>query len=166
MSIKTEILIGGAIMAKDVAGLREAIIFTRIAFEQGGTWFQPQSADDLTGNLTESKLLRLRGHTVSGEFHELESYLQCHNIHYTTIIDRWHYEFRGGNVHHISVNAHGTAIVEARKMRAIDDLLGFVIRDIRADKPVTAISKLLAGQKSMRQAIPPAVPSLEPLTIV
>jgi hypothetical protein len=176
--IPAEIWIGGKIAATLVPGLCAAISDAGASLAWGDVQFCPADADDLTNALVDSAdgvpLLWLCDDEASwGEFDGLEKFLEEHHILFTRQSEgRYEHEperveFRpGAGKVCLATDRSGEAVVRAAELGDLEGTLTKTLQLVQGGQSKRVASSLRAAIKTLRRALPPAVPPLEPFEIV
>ena len=174
-----QIQIGGKVPQSFALRLCEAVTDEGASTEWGGSRFCPRSVDELLEalvNVAGAQVLQIRDtEATSGEFNDLEEFLQGHDIAYTRQSEgKGEYcpeimEFRpGGEPIKIFTDAEADPIVSVSDVRAATEKLEEGLQSLeREGIPTDNTRKLLDEALSRLLALlPPEVLPLEPFEIV
>ena len=173
--ISAEIWVGGKLASRFVPDLCEAIREQGVSREWGGPSFEPRTAVDLMEAREEvdrgAAVLYLCSETANwGQFAELETWLQAHELPYTRrtsnsdCYDGALVEFRPGReLVSLATNAAGQPMADAETVQKAWYLLKEAQQSLRAGgnalKPLCEATDLLAG------VLPPELPPLQAFEI-
>ncbi len=172
--LSTVIWIGGAIPQQLVPALCQIIREEQVTLDWGTRPFQPQTAADLLAAVPQGETLGLYHEQATwGCFQELEKFLQQHGIAFRRRSEgRYEYEpqlveYRPGyGLVILETNAGGYPVVQALDLMPVKHLLEAALEAADDQPDSRTLSLLHTALKTLREQMPPELPSLEPFRLV